>query len=351
MSLLGRIDAVGFLKRVIPYVLAAVIALAVAGILIAASGKSAVQGYTILFTASFGSAISFQLLILEFIPLFLMALAFAIPLYAGKYNVGNEGQFLMGATGAALVGLLIPGLPSVVGIPLLVTASIAFGAAWAVIPAFMLYKFKVNEIVSTISMNFISYYLVLYVATSSLKDPLVGFPQTLPIPSSFVFPALVKLPRIDLGLVLTIAAPLIVFFFIYRTTLGFRVRASGANSRAAFVYGVKSNLMSSLSLIIGGGIAGLAGGIQVASLLKTLQYGMQSNYAPLSYMAALVAPGSFPGLVIASLFLSVLETGVSALQGATGVPADMGLMIEALLVLLILAANQFKGKRPRWLHL
>lgn len=280
-----------------------------------------------------------------------MALAFAIPLYSGKYNVGNEGQFLSGAMGAVLVGLMLPKLPSIVAIPLLIMASMVMGAAWALIPALMLYKFRVNEIVSTISMNFIAYYLVLYVATGSLRDPLVGFPQTLPISANYIFPALLSHPKVDLGFVLVIAAPLAVFFFVYKTKGGFEIRASGANSRAAFVSGIRSNLMASLSLVLGGVVAGLAGGIEVAGLLHTLQYGMQANYAPLSYVVALIASGSFPGLVIASLFLSVLETGVSALQGATGVPADMGLMIEALLVLLILAANQYKGRRPRWLHL
>ncbi len=340
-----------YLRRIFPYVGAGILALAAAGVLLAATGKNPFEGYRILFVASFGSAVSIELLILEFIPLFLMALAFAVPLVTGKYNVGNEGQFLAGAIGAITVGLNLLNLSSLAAIPLLLLMSITFGALWAVIPAYMLYRFKVNEIVSTIAMNFIASYLVLYIATGPWKDPYVGFPQTLPVSAFYIFPAILNYPRINLGFIFAILVPLAIYFFVYKTSMGYELRVSGSNPRAASIYGVKSNLMSSLSLILGGALAGLAGGIQVAGLLHSMQYKMESNYAALSYVAALIAPGNIAGLAVASVFLAALETGVSALQGATGVPADLGLIIEALLVLLILLANVHKGGRPKWLHL
>ncbi|MEM0118049.1 MAG: hypothetical protein QXV32_06340 [Conexivisphaerales archaeon] len=338
-----------YLGSILPYLLSGMIALAAVGILLALAGKDPFSGYAILFQASFGSGVSLQLLLLEFIPLFLMALAFTVPLVAGKYNVGNEGQFLAGAMASAVIALALPSLQPAAALTVEVFAAILAGAAWAAIPAFMLYRFRVNEIVSTISMNFIAIYLVLYIATGSLRDPEVGFPQTRQISSAFILPSLPGLTDVNIGILLAIILPLLVYFFTFKTSSGFELRVTGANARAGRIFGVKTDLLSSLSLIAGGGIAGLAGGIQVSGLLHSLQYGMQSNYAALSYIVALIGQGNLVAVVIASVFISALEVGISAMQGALGVPGDLGLIVEALLLLLILIANVYRERVKRWL--
>jgi|BEDMetMinimDraft_2_1075160.scaffolds.fasta_scaffold05485_2 ABC-type uncharacterized transport system permease subunit len=340
---------VQYLGEFLPYFLSAVIAIVAVGALLAVAGKDPFTGYRILFQASFGSSVSLQLLILEFIPLFLLGLAFTVPLIAGKYNVGNEGQFLAGAIASTALALTLPSLDSLASVFLVFFGSIAAGALWALIPAVMLYKFRVNEIVSTISMNFIATYLVLYITTGPWRDLEVGYPQTKQIPPSYILPSLFGLSNLNLGLIIAAIMPIMVYFFIFKTTSGFEFRVAGSNPRAGRIFGVRTNILSSLSLVTGGGIAGLAGGIQVTGLLHSLQYGMQSNYAALSYIAALIAQGNFIVLIVVSVFISALEVGISALQGALGVPADLGLVVEALLLLMILLANVYKERVKKWL--
>ncbi|MDG6935022.1 MAG: ABC transporter permease [Nitrososphaerota archaeon] len=331
------------ISKLLPYILSFLGVVASVGILLALIGKNPFEGYRILLSSSLGSPGSLSLTLLDFVPLFLMALAFVVPLRAGKYNVGNEGQFLLGAVGAVTVSFVLPNLPSVIGIPLLLVAGMAFGSLWAVVPAFLLYRFRVNEIVSTISMNFIAYYLVLFVTTGPWHNPLVGYPQTNQIGSNYILPSLVRTPQIGTGLIITVLAAAIVYFYISKTPAGFELRAVGANPRASLVYGIKSNFVSAMSIVQGAAIAGLAGAIQVAGLLFSLQYGMQGNYGLLSLVPALISASSLIGVGLISFFIAVIDTGTSALQGVLGVPYEIGLLIESLLLLLILLAKGYGG--------
>ncbi len=331
--------------QVATYLIGVAAALAAAGVMLGLLGKNVAEGYSLLLTASFGSATNLSLFTIKFVPLLLMSLAFAIPLTLKKYNVGNEGQFLLGAVGAVTVAFMLSSLPALAAIPLLLIASAAFGAFWALFPALMLYKFRVNEIVSTILMNFISFYLVLYVATGPWRDPFAGHPETQAIPSAFDLPVLLTNPAINLGLVIAVLAPLASYYYIFRSVQGFELRASGANERAALVFGVNSNLLAPMSLVIGGAIAGLAGGMEVAGLQLRLVDGMQSNYAALSIIIALIAYGNPLGVIVSAIFITVIELGGSAMNAVMGVPVELVYVIEALLLLFILMANVFERRR------
>lgn len=325
-----------------PYLLSFVGVVLSIGVLLAVIGKNPFEGYRILFSSSLGSPGSLGLTLLDFIPLFLMALAFVVPLRAGKYNVGNEGQFLLGAVGAVTVSFTLPGLPPAVGLPLLLLTGMLFGSLWAVVPAFLLYKFKVNEIVSTISMNFIAYYLVLFVATGPWHNPLVGFPQTNQIGANYILPVLIRSPQVGTGLIIALLAAVVVYLYVSKTPAGFELRAVGSNPRASLVYGIRSDMVSALSIVQGASLAGLAGAIQVAGLLLSLQYGMQGNYGLLSLVPALISASSLLGIGIISFFIAIVDTGTSALQGLMGVPYEIGLLIEALFLLLVLFAKGYR---------
>ena len=327
------------------YLLGVVAALAAAGLMLALLGKDVPEGFSLLVTASFGSPTNIGILTLKFVPLLLMSLAFAIPLMLKRYNVGNEGQFLLGAVGAVTVGLTLSSLPSFAALPLLLLTSAAFGVAWALVPALMLYKFKVNEIVSTILMNFISFYLVLYVATGPWRDQFAGHPETQPIPTAFNLPLLLSSPAINLGFVLAMLVPFAAYYYVFRSVQGYELRAAGSNERAASVFGVNASLLAPLSLLIGGAIAGLAGGMEVAGLQFRLVYGMQSNYGALSIIIALIAWGDPIGVIVSALFISMIEIGGSAMNAIMGVPVELVYVIEALLLLFILMANVYRRRR------
>lgn len=327
------------------YSIGIVVAFAIAGLSLFLMGHDVLLGYYTLFFTSFGSFSGISLTILKFIPLLLMGLGFAIPLSARKYNVGIEGQFLLGAVGAVTVVFSFYSLPGPLLIFMMLIGSIVFGALWAAIPAYMLYKFKVNEIISTILLNFISFLLVNLVAMGPWRDVFAGHPMTLPIPEHAVLPLLVQNPSINVGFTIAIFIPLAVFFYLNKTVQGFELRAVGANPRAATIFGIRTNLLAPFSLIIGGILGGLAGGLEVAGLYHRLIDGLHSNYGPLAILVALIGRGHPVGVVLASLFISVIEIGASGLQRTMGVPVELIFIIEALMLVFILVTDVVRERR------
>jgi len=243
------------------------------------------------------------------------------------------------------VSLTLTTMPSYAAVPLLLLSSMLFGAIWALVPAIMLYRFKVNEIVSTILMNFISFYLVLYVATGPWRDQFAGHPETMQIPNAYFLPLLSSSPQISVGLVIAIVVPFIAYYYVFRSVQGYELRASGSNARASYVFGINSSLLAPLALVIGGALAGLAGGLQVAGLQLRLVDGMQSNYGALSTIIALIAGGNPLGVIVSALFISVIDIGGSDMNAIMGVPVEMVYVIESLLLLFILTANVYRRRK------
>lgn len=328
-----------------PYAIGVIAAFLVAGLFLALMGQNVLEGYYTIFFTSFGSLTGISLTIFKFIPLLLMGLGFAIPLMTRKYNVGVEGQFLLGAIGAVTVVFVLGPLPAPILLPLVLICSIVFGALWALIPALMLYKFNVNEIISTILLNFISFLLVDYVATGPWRDTFAGHPMTLPIPSQATLPLLVRSPQVHIGFLIALALPFLAYFYIYRTVPGYELRAVGANPKASSVFGIKAQYVAPLSLVLGGMVSGLAGGFEVTGLYYRLVEGMHSNYGALAIIVALICKGNPIGVILASLFISIIEVGASGMQRTMGVPVELVFIVEALMLLFILMADVMRARR------
>ena len=323
----------------IPYILAVVAAFVAVGIFIAAMGFNVLQAYaTILFT-SFRTPFGFVQTLLKFVPLLLQALAFTVPLKAGKFNIGGEGQMIVGAIGAAAVGIMFAGLPLPLLLPMVILAGMLFGGFWAAIPAWLLYRFGINEILTTVMMNFISFSLIDYVATEIWRDPAAGHPTTVPIGAGGELPLLVARPPLNSGLLLALAAAIIVYVYVNRTPGGYELVATGANPRASRVFGVNVRVMFLLSLIAGGILAGLSGAIEVTGVQHRLIEGLQSNFLLLGIIIGLIAKGSLLAVPFVAFFIAVLEVGASAMQRTMGIPVEMVFIVEALILIFVLLSD------------
>ncbi len=328
-----------WLSALLPYVIAVIASFAAAGIFIGAMGFNVLRAYeTILFT-SFRTPNGFVQTLLKFVPLTLQALAFTIPLAAGKFNIGGEGQLIAGAIAAAAVGIMFAGLPGILLLPMVLLASIVAGGIWAAIPGWLLYRFRISEILTTVLMNFISFQLVNYVATEIWPDPAAGHPTTVPIGEGGVLPLVIRRPPLHVGFFLALAVVVLVYFYVSRTVAGYELVATGANPRAAQVYGIDVRKLSVLSLVIGGMLGGLSGGIEVAGLHHRLIEGLQSNYLTLGILAGLIAKGNSAAVPFVAFFLAVLEVGASALQRTMMIPGEMVIIVEALIVLFVLLSD------------
>lgn len=325
--------------QILPYILAVVAAFVAVGIFIGAMGFNVAEAYsTILFT-SFRSANGFVQTWLKFVPLMLLALGFSIPLLAGKYNIGGEGQLIVGAIGAAAVGIMLADLPLLILLPLVLLAGVACGGVWAGIPAWLLYRFGINEVLTTVMMNFISFGLVDYVATEIWRDPMAGHPTTVPIGIGGQLPRLLPNPPLHSGLLLAIAIAFIVYLYVKRTPGGYELVATGANPRASRVFGIDVRIMFLLSLTIGGALGGLAGAVEVAGVHLRLIEGLQSNFLLLAIIIGLIAKGDVRVVPFVAFFIAVLEVGASAMQRTMMIPVEFVFIVEALVLLFVLLSD------------
>jgi len=329
------------LKQVIPYIGAVVASFAAAGVFLLLLRYDVLGAYyTILFT-SFLTANGFVQTLLKFVPLLLSALAFTIPLNAGKFNIGSEGQMLLGAIGAAFVGIFLAGLgvPFVALLPLALIMGTLLGAFWGAIPAWLLYRFDVNEILSTVLLNSVSFALVDYVATEVWPDRLVGHPTTVLFNTYTDLPLLTRMPPLHSGLIIAVVVAFGVYVMTTRTSLGYEMRATGSNMRAANVFGIDVKVLALLSLILGGAMGGLAGAIEATGIHHRLIEGLQSNYLVLGIIIGLIGKGNSRIVPFVAFLIAILEVGASAMQRTLAIPAEIVLIVEGLILVFVLLAD------------
>jgi general nucleoside transport system permease protein len=335
------------LRRIAPYLLAVLVAFAAIGIFIGLMGFDVLKAYeTILFT-SFRTTNGIVQTLLKFVPLMLQAFAFTIPLSTGKFNIGGDGQMILGAIGAAAVGIVFKDLPGYILLPMAVVVGVLLGALWGLIPAWLLFKFNINEILTTVLLNFVSYQLIDYIASVVWKDPLAGHPTTVPIGEGANLPLLVNNPPLHWGLLLAVLVAIGAYIYTNRTTSGYEMVATGANPRASKVFGINVKRMFVLSLVIAGAIAGLAGVIEVTGVQHVLIKDFQSNFRVLGSIIGLIAMGNNLAVPFIAFFIAVLEVGASAMQRTMGIPVEMVYIVEALILLFVLFSDKVKIRRRK----
>lgn len=338
-------------KMVAPYLVAVVAAFAVGSIIIVALGLDPVAALQSIFTTSFKTRFGFIETMHKWVPIVLCALAFTIPLSTGKFNIGAEGQLLVGATAGVAVGIVGSDLPMPILLPAVIIAGIIGGVLWSGIAALLLVKFGVNEILSTVLLNFVSFEVVDYVASSVWPDVGAGHPATINVGSGAILPSFGAPPAMHSGVLLTLIAAVVIAIAMRSTTTGFEMRAVGANPRASLVHGIKTSRLAGAGLLIGGGIAGLAGAIEVAGVHEKMLEGMQSNFLILGIIVGLLARGNNFAVPFVAFGIAVLEVGASSMQRTAQVPVELVLIIEALILIFVLLSDvpkeRFKIKVKR----
>ncbi|MEW6648626.1 MAG: ABC transporter permease [Chloroflexota bacterium] len=331
MKILGR--------TITPYLIAIALAFAAVGIFIAAMGFDVGRAYTTIVTTSFRTTNGFVQTLLKFIPLTLMGLAFAVPLTAGKFNIGGEGQLLVGAIATTAAGIVFTDLPLPLLLPLVILSGVLAGALWGLVPAWLLYRFGLNEILTTVLLNFVSFAFVDLVATGTWRDPMAGHPTTIEIGRGGWLPMLVNNPPLHSGLILALLVAAGIYVYTSRTTGGYELVASGANPRAAQVFGIPVKRMFVFSLVLAGALAGLAGAIEVAGNHHRLIEGMQSNFMVLGLIIGLISKGNILAVPFVAFFIAVLDVGASAMQRTLMVPVEMVFIVIALVLLFVLLSD------------
>ena len=278
-------------------------------------------------------------------PLCLAGLAVALAFKGGVFNIGAEGQLIVGAAASAAVSLAwSETFGTFIVIIALVSGAIA-GALWAAIAAELRRRFHVLEIISTIMLNFIAVHLVSYLVRGPLQEPTRIFPQTPTLEPFARLPILISGTRLHLGFLVAILISLALAWFFAKTVAGFRIRASGASPQAAWTAGrIDVGKTSFAVFLASGAIAGLAGSIEVTGVTFALYENLSPGYGYTGIAVALIA-GLNPGLIIVSgIFFGVLQTGALALQREFAIPSSLASVAEAVLILAVLSVAAYRGR-------
>jgi simple sugar transport system permease protein len=281
-------------------------------------------------------------------PFIIAGLAVALAFKAGLFNIGVEGQLLAGSLAGVWVGYSITGLPAVVHVPLALLAAVAAGGVWGTIPGALKAFTGAHEVITTIMLNYIAATMTSYLLSGVMKDPGSGaVARTRYIAGSARLPDLVPGDDIllHLGVVIALGMAVFIWWLLYKTTVGYEIRTVGANPSAARYAGMSVAGTIVLTMAMSGGLAGLAGGIEVTGVNFYHTPGFSVGYGFDSIAIALLGRASPIGVIPAALLFGGLRAGASRMQFLAQIPVDMIQVIQAL-VLILVAAPQI----VRWLY-
>jgi simple sugar transport system permease protein len=326
---------------------ALVVTAIIAALLLTLGGYDPVQAAGAMWSGAFGSwDATVSITLVRSVPFILTGLAVALAFKAGVWNIGAEGQLYAGAIAAAWVGLEGGGWPAVVLVPAVLAAAGVAGALWALLPALMKLRLGVGEVITTILMNFVGINLAAYLVHGPLQEPRGVFPQTEEIVEAARLPALIPGTRLHVGFALAVVLALALAGFFRWTRMGFRVRAVGASSRAAWVSGrIDAHAVILGSFLASGALAGLAGGVEVSGLTYALYEGLSPGWGYTAIAVALLAALNPLAVVGTAVMFGALEAGAGAMQRDAGIPAVWVIAVEALVILAVLAADQVWRRR------
>lgn len=267
-------------------------------------------------------------------PLILTGLSVALAFRAGVFNIGAEGQLLVGAAAATTVALIPALAGSHLATILALVSGLIAGGLWAGIAALLRARFHVLEVLSTILLNFVGLYVVSYLVRGPLQEPLHIYPQSSSIAIAARLPRLSPTSRLHAGFPLAILVALTTWWFLRYTAAGFRIRASGANPDAARIAGqINVGRATTQAFLVSGALAGLAGAIEVTGVTFALYENISPGYGYTGIAVALLARLNPLGVVASGLLFGALEAGSTAMQRDAGVPSVAVSVVEALIIL------------------
>lgn len=324
-------------------------ALALSGVLIAVAGANPLEAYAAMLRGAFGSRLAVTETLARATPLILTGLAAAVAFRARLWNIGGEGQLYVGALAAVSLGhSVLVGLPPALGILVMMLAGMAAGAALLIGPVLLRVRFGVDEVVTTLLLNFVVVLFVGMMIEGPLRDPLAfGWPQSVPVDDGLLLPKLVERTRLHIGLLVAVGAALVVWVVAARTVFGMRTRAAGLSPRAAAFAGVSLPRTLVGVGLLSGALAGLAGAIEVAGLKGYVTTDLSPGYGYAGIVVAMLAALNPLGVVASALFVAVAFVGADAMSRAVGTPSFIADVIVSVSLLTMLVALLFTSYRIR----
>ena len=305
------------------------------------------QAYYYFLIAPLSSRVSALEVLVKSTPLLLTGVAVTFAFVAGYWNIGAEGQLYAGAIAAAWLGTVLGGLPAVLAIPLMLLGGFVAGALWALPPAWLRVRWSVDEVVTTLLLNSVMLFIVSALLNGPWRDPVSGWPQSPEIAASTMLPKIVPRSRLHLGFVVAVLAVVVLWFVLSRTAFGLKLRAVGLGRKAARFMGVPVERTVLTAALISGGVAGLAGTVEVAGIHFHLIEAISPGYGYTGIIIATLGALNAWGVAVSALFFGLIDTGAQTLSRAMGVPVYLGEVTQATMLLVALALIPLQRYRIR----
>jgi ABC-type uncharacterized transport system permease subunit len=348
-----------------------VFAFVVGALIVAGTGGNPFVAYADLLCGGFGAfctggenpALQVSNTIVFMTPLVMAGVAVAIPFRAGLFNIGAEGQFLAGAIACTFIGIKLGSWPTPILLPLVLLGGMVAGSFWAGIAGVLKATVGAHEVVTTIMLNYTAQWLLRYLIVGGPLQLKNGFSVSSPIGQGarlatllphdntlIIFGLPASVYRVHTGLLIALVAVAVFAFLLWRTALGYEIRAAGQSQRAARYAGVSVRRTIIVSMLIAGAFSGLAGAVQIAGVDHNLTDKYFSDTTGFDAIAvALLGLGSAVGIVLAAILFAALHAGGSVMQSDAGISSNLVLVVQAL-ILFSIAANflsQIKLRLPR----
>ncbi|MDO4977640.1 MAG: ABC transporter permease [Eubacteriales bacterium] len=321
-------------KNVIVSILSILLAFVIGAIIMAALGASPITALQYLMIGAFGSAQNIGTTLAKATPLIFTALCACFAYKCGVFNLGGEGQFIIGSIASCYVALRL-GVTGFFGMFLCLLAGALAGGIWGMIPGILKITRGQNEMIISIMLNYVATLFMGVVYTNYLRDGSV--PQTVAVPEEVQIPRMFPKMRFTWAFLIAVLLGFIIYYFLYHTSSGFKLRAVGINMTASRFNGVPVTRYILMSFIISGAIAGLGGSAELLGTQYRLINGFASGYGFDGVAMALIGMLNPIATVIVAIFFAALRSGATTMQAATGVPTSVSDIIQALVIVFSVA--------------
>ncbi len=326
--------------------LAAAAAVGIGAIVLTVIGVDVIQTYKVILTEPLKDVFGITEILVRAIPLSLIAMGIAIAFRSGILNIGAEGQMQIGTIAAAAFALAFPTVPKYFLLPAVMLVGAMGGALWGGVAGLLKARLGVNEILSTVMLNYIAAQFYGFLLRGPMIDPAElqtgsGTPQSMRLPKTAWLDRLIPGSRIHAGIFIVLAAAILVYIVLWRTSFGFKMRAAGAEAKAARYAGINVERCLVSAMLISGAFAGLAGAIEVTGVHRRAIEGISSGYGFSGIVVALFGGLHPAGILPSAAFFGLLLIGADMTQRAMSVPANMVLVLQGAVILSIVSARNY----------
>lgn len=318
---------------------ALILALLLGAALIQLTGHDSGAAYSAMLQGAFGSKSAIGETIIKMIPLIFTGLSFALANRCGLINIGAEGQLYVGGLCAVAVALYVPGLPIYLHLPLAIIAGFIGGGIWGMIAGILKVRFGANEMITTIMLNYVGNYLINYMVSIVMIDPVDNLQQTARMPATAQLPILIGGTRVHLGIIIALVCIFVYYVFLWKMRSGYETRVVGLNAEAARYAGINDKKKTVLAMFMAGGFAGLAGMSEILGVQIRMYQNFSPGYGFDGIAVALLGANTPIGILLSSLLFGALRAGSNLMQMTAQVPAAMIYIIQSMVIMFVVGSQ------------